>query len=283
MSSPVPALKGLSWFHYHFKKDPSGPLLPQLSCTSSSGGQQTGWVRWAVPQHWGLATLAPLRELGLHWRLGSGQPILSAELHPISPTHRKAGWCRGGDTRNQPQAACTSRALLNANPEIHVSHLAAELICLSKFIPTPMAFIRNFSSFEQAKGETTAIETTWPSHPWMDIILTLVFCSIKKKVSDIFLKHRVSCMMEGKEFFWSMQFNCATKHQRAELPSSASHRSQLAGEDGHNGHFITLQTSLPCPKLSSSFLAAFQKTVCQLPLICIKLKASVSHRDDLVP
>lgn len=45
-----------------------------------------------------------------------------------------------------------------------------------------------------------------------------------------------------------MRFNYATKHGRAELPSPASHRPQLAGEDrgGDTGAFVTvLQTSLP--------------------------------------
>lgn len=113
------------------------------------------------------------------WEVGTPSFLLSYPL--VLLTHRKAGWCWGRDTRNQPQAACTRPALLNADPKIHFSHLAAELICLSESIPTLMTFIRNFSLFKQAKGESTAIETRCPSHPWMDIILTLLFCSIKKE------------------------------------------------------------------------------------------------------
>lgn len=184
------------------------------------------------------------------WEVGTPSFLLS--YTPVLLTHGKAGCSWGRDTRSQPQAAPTLRALGNAQSEIHVSHLPAELICLSKSIPTLMVFIRNFSSFEHVKGESSAIEKRPPpTHGWI-LYSPCYFVALGKKASEGFLKHRVSCTVEGKGFFWWMQFNCATKPRGAELPSPGSLQST-----GHTGPFSALQTALPCVQLSNPILATF--------------------------
>lgn len=91
-------------------------------------------------------------------------------------------------------------------------------------------------------------------------------------------------MMNGKEVFWSIRFNFATKHRRVELPSPASHCPQLAGEHRDTPASLAPSYKLlsPCSDSSYFLSCCIQKTICRMPLNCPEPRAPTSHRDDAV-
>lgn len=87
-SSPFPTLKSLSWFLYLLKKRHLwAPLLLQLSCNSSSDGQQTRVDEMGCASALEFGTFGAVEGIGFPpggWKVGTASFLLggASELYP---------------------------------------------------------------------------------------------------------------------------------------------------------------------------------------------------------